>query len=335
MNILNICPSTLAAGYETYSPIARKRLFEGRNISPNLPYNPVEVNAGDAKLFLNNRERISLSGVQSKYSLVIRNGRLELSNADEQGTYILKPKLNDFLNRGFSPANENLTMQLAEQVYKIETAANGLCLFLNGEMAYLTKRFDVAPDGTKYRAEDFASLGGLTSENKGKEFKYDALSYEDLAELFQKYVPAWKVEILKFFDIIVFNFLISNGDAHIKNFALLETPDGDFKLAPAYDLINTRIHLPDDTVFALRKGLFKKEDQTKRPMPIITGPTFVEFGKRIGLPEKTVKKEVDRFCASYDKAETLIANSYLSDKLKTQYRAMYHTRRDSYLRSGL
>ncbi|MCX6225155.1 MAG: HipA domain-containing protein [Bacteroidia bacterium] len=202
-------------------------------------------------------------------------------------------------------------------------------------LPYVTKRFDVAPDGTKYREEDFASLGGLTSENAGKEFKYDSLSYQGLAELMQKYVPAWRVEILKFFDLVVFNFLNSNGDAHIKNFSLLETTDGDFKLTPAYDLINTGLHLPGDEIFALRKGLFNAGDQPNRPIGIITGKTFIEFGKRIGLPEKTVKREIDRFCASYCKAESLIENSYLSDELKVQYRTMYHTRRDSYLRSGL
>jgi serine/threonine-protein kinase HipA len=332
MNTLNICPSTLATGYDSYSPVAGKRLFGGKSISPYLPYNPIEENVEDAKLFLKNRERISLSGVKSKYSLVIRDGSFELSKEDEQGTFILKPKLNDFLYREYSPANENLTMQLAEQVYKIETAANGLCFFLNGEMAYVTKRFDVSSNGIKLRKEDFASLAGLTSDNAGKEFKYDVLSYEDVAALIKKFVPAWKVEMLKFFDIVVFNFLFSNGDAHVKNFSLLETSDGDFKLSPAYDLINTSIHVPDDTVFALRKGLFKEGEQVNGPKGVITNNTFIEFGKRIGLPEKTLRKEMDRFCASYDKAETLISNSFLSDELKTQYRVMYHTRRDSYLK---
>ena len=194
-----------------------------------------------------------------------------------RGTYMLKPKLSTYRNSDFSPANENLTMQLAEQVYNIETAANGLCFFSNGEMAYITKRFDVASNGTKYRKEDFASLAGLTSENAGKNYKYDVLSYEDAAEIIKKFVSAWRVEILKFFDIVVFNFLFSNGDAHIKNFSLLETPDGDFKLAPAYDLINTSIHLPDDPIFALDKGLFKGGDQTFRPMVMLTGKEFVEF----------------------------------------------------------
>lgn len=333
MNTLDRCPSTLAAGFDAYSPIARKRLAEGKSISPILPYGPVYENEEEAQLFEKNRERISLSGVQSKYSMVIKNGRFELSQENEQGTYILKPKLSTYRNRDFSPANENLTMQLAEQVYNIETAANGLCFFSNDEMAYVTKRFDVASNGSKYRKEDFASLAGLTSENAGKNYKYDVLSYEEASEIIKKYVPAWRVEILKFFGIIVFNFLFSNGVAHIKNFSLLETPDGDFKLAPAYDLINTRIHLPDDSIFALDKGLFKGGDKTLCPMGMVTGKSFFELGRRIGLPEKMVKRELERLSASYEKTEILIANSFLSDDLKSQYKTMYYTRRDSYLKA--
>jgi len=332
MKEIMTCPSTLAAGYDTYSPNARKRLFEGKRISPYLPYHPIEENIQEAELFLKNREHLSLSGVQSKFSLVIRDDKFELSKENEQGTYLLKPRLTNFLYKDYSPANENLTMQLAEQVYNIETAANGLCFFLNGEVAYVTKRFDVAKDGSKYRKEDFASLANFSSDNGGKEFKYTALSYEDVAELIKKYVSAWKIETLKFFDIMIFNFLTSNGDAHIKNFSLLETPDGDFRLSPAYDLINTSIHLPNDSIFALRKGLFKEGDKIACPMGIYTGNTFFEFGKRLGLSEKIIKREIDKFCADYTKAEELISNSYFSDELKEMYRTMYHTRRDTYLR---
>jgi serine/threonine-protein kinase HipA len=143
MREITTCPSKLAVGYDTYSPNARKRLFDGKKISPYLPYHPMEENAQDAELFLKNREHLSLSGMQSKFSLVLRNDKFWLSESNEQGTYILKPKLTDFLHKEYSPANENLTMQLAEQVYKIETAANGLCFFLNGEMAYVTRRFQI------------------------------------------------------------------------------------------------------------------------------------------------------------------------------------------------
>jgi serine/threonine-protein kinase HipA len=332
MKTLHICPSTLAAGHETYSPIARKRLFDGKDISPILPYNPIEEKTDEIALFIHNQEHISLSGIQTKYSLVVKDNQLELSQLNEQGTYILKPRLTNFLYKDYSPANENLTMQLAEQVFNIETAANGLCFFKNAEMAYVTRRFDVTANGNKLRIEDFASLAGLTSENRGKDFKYDVLSYEELAELIQRYVPASRVEILKFFDLMLFNFLFSNGDAHIKNFSLIETSVGDFKLSPAYDLINTSLHLPSDSIFALSKGLFKEGDKIACPMGIYTGNTFLKFGERLGIPTNMVKREIEKFSAKYDKADELIFNSYLSDELKDMYRTMYHTRRDSYLK---
>jgi len=297
-----------------------------------LPYNPIEEQNDEIALFMNNQEHISLSGIQTKYSLVLKENRLELSERQEQGTYILKPKLTNFLYKDYSPANENLTMQLAEQIFNIETAANGLCFFRNGEMAYVTRRFDVTTNGNKLRIEDFASLAGITSENKGKDFKYDVLSYEEVAELIRRYVPASRVELLKFFDLMLFNFLFSNGDAHIKNFSLIETSDGDFKLSPAYDLINTKLHLPNDPIFALSKGLFKEGDKGASPMGIYTGTTFLKFGERLGIPTNVVKREIGKFTAIYDKAEELISNSYLSDELKEMYRTMYHTRRDSYLK---
>ena len=257
MNPITICPSTLAEGYDSYSPIAIKHLFDGRQVSPFLDYTPIDDdnNSAAQEEFLHNQERISLSGVQPKYSMIVRNGKLALTQKGEQGYYILKPKLSDFRNRIYSSANENLTMQIASQVFGIETAANGLCFFKGGEPAYITKRFDVKPDGTKRRKEDFASLAGLTTQNGGKNYKYEYLTYEECGELIRRYLPAWKVETLKFFDLIIFNFLICNGDAHLKNFSVLETESGDFRLSPAYDLINTKLHV-DDRIFALEQHNF-------------------------------------------------------------------------------
>lgn len=122
-------------------------------------------------------------------------------------------------------------MQIASQVYNIPTAANGLCFFQNDEPAYITRRFDIAPNGRKFRKEDFASLAGISKGNKGPNYKYDVLSYEEMADIIKQYVSASSVEVLKFFRLVIFNFLFSNGDAHAKNFSLLETPSGDFILA--------------------------------------------------------------------------------------------------------
>ena len=72
----------------------------------------------------------------------------------------------------------------------------------------------------------------------------------------KKFVPAWRVEIEKYFSLVVFNYLFSNGDVHLKNFSLLESSNGDYLLSPVYNLVNTRLHV-DDKEFALNKGLFR------------------------------------------------------------------------------
>ncbi len=228
MKEIKNCPSTLAVGYNTYSPIALKRVFDKQGVSHILPYESIEKNEYDATLFMDNKKRISISGVQSKYSMILDEGELHLTSKREQGNYILKPKPAEIKNPRECPANENLTMQIAEQVFKIETAPNALCFFQGGEIAYITKRFDIAFHNSKYRVEDFASLAGVTSENAGVNFKYD-YSYEEVAELIKKYLPAWQVELLKFYRLILFNFLFSNGDAHLKNFSVIDMGENDFR----------------------------------------------------------------------------------------------------------
>lgn len=328
METLKFCPSTLAPGYESYSPVALRKLFDGKAVSHILPYNEFSTDPDEVEAFVDNHKRMSLSGAQTKYSVLVLDGEFRLTGEGEQGTYILKPKLNDFQNQEASPANEHLTMQIAEQVFKIQTAPNALCFFKDGSPAYVTKRYDVLPDGTKLQQEDFASLAGVTSDNAGKNFKYDAKSYEDIAILLKQHIPAWRVEIIKFFRLMLFNFLFANGDAHLKNFSVLMTPEGDYILSPAYDLINTQIHIPGDSIFALQRGLFS--DASLKPNAV-TGKVFTDFGIRIGIPEKIVKKELDRFCSEYSDIDRLISNSFLPDKLKKIYRIIYRTRLESYL----
>lgn len=274
------------------------------------------------------RGHISLSGAQVKYSAVIDNGVFRLTEPDERGTYILKPILSDWDNREFSPANENLTMQIASQAYGIQTAENAVCFTQNGEQVYVTKRYDVKSDGTKIQQEDFASLAGITREKYGDDYKYNALDYSDLADIIKKFLPAWRIELIKYFDLILFNFVFANGDAHIKNFSVLQTSQGDYKLSPAYDLINSSLHIYSDSIFALQKGLFPGWNREMGA----DGRDFRKFGELIGLNPDTVSKEIDRFCVIYDKTEELIEQSLLSEKLKNDYRTIYHTRVNSFLK---
>ena len=313
--------------FSSYSISILRHLTGGIPVSPILPFQSQDA---DIIRLNENRGRISLSGAQSKYSVCIKDGKFTLTEEWEQGTFILKPMLSDFSFKAESPANEHLTMQIAHKVFQIDTAANALCFFENGDPAYITRRYDVAADGSKIQQEDFASLGGITADTYGKDYKYTALSYEDIGLLIRKYLPAWRVEMVKFFDLILFNFLFSNGDAHLKNFSVLMTPGGDYRLSPAYDLIDTRIHLPDDSIFALQKGLFADG----RSFPLgVDNKAFREFGLCLGLPEKVVGKELDRFCDDYPAVETMVRESYLSDEAKEHYYQHYHTRLVSFLRA--
>ena len=303
-----------------------KHFLFGSNISSILPFNNIEA---DTARLNENRGGFSLSGAQTKYSVVVRNGTFALTEPGEQGTFILKPVLSDFERRIDSPANEYLTMQIARQIFHIEIAECELCQFENGEPAYITKRFDIAPDGTKIQQEDFASLAGITRESHGPDYKYNALSYEEIGNLIRRYLPAWRVEMVKFFSLILFNFLFSNGDAHLKNFSVLKTVDGDYRLSPAYDLIDTHLHLPNDSIFALSKGLFADGRSFPRG---IGNKDFREFGKTLGIPDKVVLGELDRFCADYPNIENMINDSFLSEESKSLYYTHYYTRLNSFLK---
>lgn len=45
----------------------------------------------------------------------------------------------------------------------------------------------------------------------------------------RSHLPAYRLEAARLYKLLVFNYLFSNGDAHLKNFSLLETPQGDFR----------------------------------------------------------------------------------------------------------
>jgi serine/threonine-protein kinase HipA len=328
MRALTICPGTLAPNSTTYSSACLKNVFEGKQVSHILPYHSARKSEEDTEKFIENRKRISISGVQEKLSLLLDKNKLRLTKEDEQGNYILKPIPRDLKKVNQVPANEHLTMQIAQQIYGIKTAANALIFFLDNEPAYITKRFDIKDHTSKWKKEDFATLAGKTSLNAGANFKYE-YSYEEMAELIRKYVPTWKIEMEKFFTLVLFNFLFSNGDAHLKNFSLIETSAGDYILSPAYDLINTRIHV-DDTDFALDKGLFKEGLNSSALM--YTGKpnqeSFKEFGRRIEISESRISKLLEPFLIRQPEVEKLIERSFLDEPTKRGYWLLYNEKRN-------
>lgn len=316
---IHFCPGTLKEGNHTYSSTALKRVFYGKKVSHILPYeSPASSDVTD-ELFDENRKRMSISGVQEKFSVLLDKNKLRLTRSGEQGQYILKPKPNAGKNPEYMPANEHLTMQIAKQVFNLETAENALIFFRNGEPAYITKRFDLKEDGTKRAQEDFASLAQRTPQTHGEDYKYLG-NYSELFELLKKYVPAYDVEAPKLLKLILFNYLFSNGDAHFKNFSLIQTELGDFKMSPAYDLLNSRIHIGDKD-FALEEGLL--------PPALAKGKVHEQFYLLADLSNVNPKISdgvFSQLSSGKDEVLRLIGQSYLSDKLKNNYEQAYLTR---------
>ena len=313
---INRCPGTLAAGFTTYSRTCIKRVFNGSKVNHILPYNSIHSNQNGEDSFEDNATRISISGVQEKFSLIQLNNKIRLTKEGEQGTHIFKPIPNGSKNADQMPANEHLTMQIAQKVFGIETAENALIFFGNGDPAYITKRFDVVTGGLKLAQEDFASLAGKSPQTHGADYKYLG-SYWDLFELMRENLPSYKVESLKLFKLLVFNYLFSNGDAHLKNFSIIETPLGDFKLSPAYDLLNSRIHI-EDKDFALNEGLI--------PARMGQGNVAKQFqllADYAGIQEKQMNAILALMVSKTENVKNLIVASFLKDGIKRNYLQTY------------
>ena len=313
---INRCPGTLAAGFTTYSRTCIKRVFNGSKVNHILPYNSIHSNQNGEDSFEDNATRISISGVQEKFSLIQLKNKIRLTKEGEQGTHIFKPIPNGSKNADQMPANEHLTMQIAQKVFGIETAENALIFFGNGDPAYITKRFDVVTGGLKLAQEDFASLAGKSPQTHGADYKYLG-SYWDLFELMRENLPSYKVESLKLFKLLVFNYLFSNGDAHLKNFSIIETPLGDFKLSPAYDLLNSRIHI-EDKDFALNEGLI--------PARMGQGNVAKQFqllADYAGIQEKQMNAILALMVSKTENVKNLIDASFLKDGIKRNYLQTY------------
>src|SRR5690606_2026817 len=90
-------------------------------------------------------------------------------------------------------------------------------------------------------------------------------SYEQIGKAILKHSVTPGLDVVNFFELVIFSFLTGNADMHLKNFSLLEQPGMGMTLSPAYDLVNTALVNPtDDEEMALtlngRKKKLKKQD---------------------------------------------------------------------------
>jgi serine/threonine-protein kinase HipA len=199
------------------------------------------------------------------------------------------------------PANEHLTMRIAE-AFKIKVVPSSLIRLKSNELAYITKRIDRTPKGSKIHMLDMFQITEAFDKYKS--------SMEKLGKALKEYSDRTMLDVISLFELTLFCFLTGNNDMHLKNFSIIKSPSG-WIFAPAYDLLNVAIANPDDKEeLALTLGGKKKK---------FTRHHFECFGSELGLTNKQIQGTFQRFDKNHTKAIELIHQSFLSDSMKQSY----------------
>ena len=240
----------------------------------------------------------SLSGIQRKISLDLAGDKRTLRVAIGRGRYILKPQAQTF---PFLPENEHATMRLADRT-GIEVPPCALVELKDGSRAYIVGRFDRSDTG-KLLQEDFCQLAVKSPKDK-----YEG-SAELCARLVHRYATAPLIEAQKLFRLIAFCWWTGNGDMHLKNFSLLRHVDGAYRVSPAYDLLCTRLAIPDDQL-ALSIGGTKAHVGRKK---------WFAFAEACKLPTPAAERVLAEIGAAVAGAPEVIDASLLPDDMKGTY----------------
>ncbi len=302
MNQCLFCYRPLAENELDFHGSCSKKIF-GQPTPPALPYSEADLEPLAKEVI---QTQTAVTGVQAKLSLHISKNNHD--GKDKRftivglwGGYILKPPSPLYQQL---PEVEDVTMHLAS-VAKIKTAPHSLVRLTSGNFAYITKRIDRVKKG-KLAMEDMCQLTQRLTEDK-----YLG-SYEQIAKTIQKYSVTSGLDVVNFFELVLFSFLTGNADMHLKNFSLLEQPGLGMVLSPAYDLLNTVLVNPaDDEEMALslngKKKKLKKRD-------------FVAAMNTLKLDEKQQENIFTKMETAKSKWMHQIEISFMSDNFKTQYK---------------
>lgn len=299
MNKCLYCYQPLTNGEIDFHVKCSKRFF-GVNQAPVLNFGQTELKQMAQRVI---SQSIAVTGVQPKLSLSfekIDSSHSRLTIVGLWGDYILKPPTEKFPQL---PENEDLTMKLAA-LCGIRTAEHSLIRLASGELAYLTKRFD-REKGRKIHVEDLCQLTGTLTEHKYRG------SMEKVGKTIKGFSTNTGLDALSFFELTIFCFLTGNADMHLKNFSLMKTTFGEVQLTPAYDLVATKLAMPQDleemalTINAKKNRLQKKD--------------FDKLGDNLGISEKAREKVYQNFADKFDSVKVLINQSFLNQSLSDDY----------------
>lgn len=278
-----------------------KKIF-GESTPPLINYSLEDIDSLALEVI---NSKITLTGVQPKISLQIKSEKGEPNRftiIGVLGNYILKPQSSKYESL---PENEDLSMHLAE-IAKIKTVPHTLIRLSDNSLAYITKRIDRDKKGNKIAMEDMCQL-----TNRLTEYKYKG-SYEQIAKIILKYSANPILDIISFFEIILFSYLIGNSDMHLKNFSLCNKK-GKHELSPAYDLLSTKMVIPKD-LENLALNLNGKKNNLKRQ----------DFENLIVdyVDRKTIDNSYKKFQNVIPKWFEFIDNSFLNQKSKEKYKSI-------------
>ena len=297
------CYQELEEGQVDFHPECSRKFFGSKTV-PILPY--TRDNMSDlARQVI--RTSASVTGVQAKMSLdVDRGGKNEpdkFTIVGLWGKYIFKPQSAKYPSL---PQLEGLTMKMAEAAH-IRTARHTLIRLADGELGYLTIRMDRGRKGEKISMLDMCQLS-----NRLTEHKYYG-TYQQLAETVKRYSSAPMLDVQRYWEVVLFSWITGNSDMHSKNFSLIDTGNGEYALSPAYDLLAVLLADPEDneemamsfTVGGAKNGFNRS--------------TFLSAFTQSGIPAAVANKMIERMKSFLPQWEELISQSFLSDKMKTDY----------------
>ena len=299
------CYKELKAGEVDYHAVCAKRMF-GATKAPDLPYDHSQVRQLAKSVI---RTQTTVPGVQAKLSIDIQ--RVEQTTrftiVGLSGKYILKPQTKLYAEL---PENEDLTMHLAEQA-GIAVVPHCLARFMDGQLVYLSTRIDRTYKGEKVPMEDLCQLSEQLTE-----YKYRG-SYEQVSKVINRFSAAPMLDVVNFWQVVIFSWLTGNSDMHLKNFSLY-APKGNYVLAPAYDLLNTLAVVPTDPEeLALNLNGKKRKIGWRDWSAAMT---------RSCVPEKVQENMRKRFVQVLPKWEDTIRNSFLTETMQERYLEIVRTR---------
>ncbi|MBR4722134.1 MAG: HipA domain-containing protein [Muribaculaceae bacterium] len=299
------CYQKLKEGQKDFHPGCAKKFF-GTKDAPLLEYRHEDLDRLAEQII---RAQTSLTGVQPKLSLNLSRhegcGRLTIVGL--WGDFIFKPQTESYPQL---PENEDLTMHLAEAA-KIDVVPHSLIRLADGRLGYITRRIDRTKSGEKIDMEDMCQLTLHPTE-----YKYKG-SHEQIAKAIVRFSGTPKLDLTNYMQLLLFCFITGNNDMHLKNFSLYR-PSDEYRLTPAYDLLNVAIANPDDKEdFALtisgRKSKLRTVD-------------FLNAAKIMGLDEKVVLRLITGLHNTFPKWQTLIRDSFLDENLKEAYEELIVSR---------